>query len=409
MRKKHLEKYLQRWTDHGIMSRDQASAILQLEQQTPSRSWVVFGIAFIGITAMSVGIISLVAANWERISFQVKLLSYFALQLSLGIAVLVYDRRLREGEVEKRSVADVYRETFLVLYALLFFAGIGITGQIFNLSGPAWKSIGFWSLLALPSALACRQIWFSLVWLMMVHLAGLDLTFGYTPTTELQQRDVSIRGVWHVTCALMTMLPLAVRSWPDGRVGSALARMAGVTGALGFVVVGSIAGNMGWYMKQPLLRELNIGAEYLTAPWMALVLGIVAVMRRVEWPSRVRLAAAIMMVTTGIFVTIPFFVALIGSAPVAAKFLGACGFIGIWSLVGYMAVLVDRRWIFELAAFCIASRLWLVYFEVFGSLVETGVGLVVSGALILGLALGWYRFKGRIIKIIGAGERGVNP
>jgi hypothetical protein len=43
----------------------------------------------------------------------------------------------------------------------------------------------------------------------------------------------------------------------------------------------------------------------------------------------------------------------------------------------------------------VAVRLFIVYFELFGSLATTGLGLIVAGALLIGLTLLWRRVMTR--------------
>ena len=64
------QKIFQRWIDAGLTSQDQTDAMLDYESSnSPNRSnWIIWGIATIGIAAILIGIISIVAAKWDKIS-----------------------------------------------------------------------------------------------------------------------------------------------------------------------------------------------------------------------------------------------------------------------------------------------------------------------------------------------------
>src|SRR5690348_5279582 len=83
-----LRQKLDRWTEAGLISGDQAAAILRAETAEADRggSWVVWALASVGGLAVVGGVISLVAANWDDIPDKVKLAGGLTALLALALS-----------------------------------------------------------------------------------------------------------------------------------------------------------------------------------------------------------------------------------------------------------------------------------------------------------------------------------
>jgi hypothetical protein len=73
------------------------------------------------------------------------------------------------------------------------------------------------------------------------------------------------------------------------------------------------------------------------------------------------------------------------------ELLGALGFIALWALAAAAAVMASMRRLFNVASFAIAVRVVVTYFQVFGTLTATGLGLIISGLVIISVGLLWNR------------------
>ena len=69
----------------------------------------------------------------------------------------------------------------------------------------------------------------------------------------------------------------------------------------------------------------------------------------------------------------------------------ALAFVIVWALVAWCGYQAHAMQIVNLATAVIAARIFVAYIEVFGSLLATGAGLIVSGVLLLALAWVWVR------------------
>lgn len=65
------------------------------------------------------------------------------------------------------------------------------------------------------------------------------------------------------------------------------------------------------------------------------------------------------------------------------------------------AAAASMKRLFDIASFVIAARFIVIYFEVFGDLSTTGIGLIVSGAVILAVAFIWNRGRQTVTTKLG--------
>jgi hypothetical protein len=78
---------------------------------------------------------------------------------------------------------------------------------------------------------------------------------------------------------------------------------------------------------------------------------------------------------------------------VVLQILGAVAFLSVWTLAAAATARAGWRRLFNVCTFVIGARFVVIYFEVFGDMTMTGVGLVVSGGVILGAGLAWARLR----------------
>ena len=82
----NIHTRLERWSDAGIISQAQIEQIHAFERERPSATWFIYTLVGLGTTVVLIGVISIIAANWEAISPGAKLVSYF---VSLALLSLV--------------------------------------------------------------------------------------------------------------------------------------------------------------------------------------------------------------------------------------------------------------------------------------------------------------------------------
>lgn len=158
-----LDKKTNLWVTHHLITPEQAQAILAFEKSRHSSTFwrVAFSIAGLLI---GLGIILLLASNWQDIPSLVKLIGAFTLQGALSYMAWWNGQKKQEG----------WKEFFSILSFLMIGATIGLIGQIFNLDG-GWSAFALgWAILGLPFVYASRMLVFVMVWLLLL-LSYFDL------------------------------------------------------------------------------------------------------------------------------------------------------------------------------------------------------------------------------------------
>lgn len=137
----------------GIISKEQQKQILAFDD-TAGGGFVMRALNLLGIFTIGIGVISLVASNWEYISDNLKLIVMFAVLFgTAGMAV-----------VDKLKGQDERSEKWLVALFLLVGAAIGLVIQIYQLSGNIMHlPFALWWAATLPLLFAAKKkyvVWF---------------------------------------------------------------------------------------------------------------------------------------------------------------------------------------------------------------------------------------------------------
>ncbi|HEY5960718.1 MAG TPA: DUF2157 domain-containing protein, partial [Polyangiaceae bacterium] len=134
-----LETRLKRWTEAGLIESRQAQRILEFEQGR-DRPMLLYAVAGLGGLAIAIGIVSIVAANWDAIPGRVKIGIDLAALLTFGIA-------FAHGSNKWPSWL---RETALLVLYGLTLGSIALVGQVYQLGGSTRDALSVWSLLSAP-------------------------------------------------------------------------------------------------------------------------------------------------------------------------------------------------------------------------------------------------------------------
>ena len=140
-----VEQKVARWVTQGIITATQGTQIVDFEKKRRPVSLSAL-VSLLGAVAVGLGVISLIAFNWSAISDGVKM---------AGLGVLM--TLCAAGTAYAFDKKPVLFETGLVVGALLALSGIGLTAQIFHLSGPFWQTALFWMALIFPAAFMSRK------------------------------------------------------------------------------------------------------------------------------------------------------------------------------------------------------------------------------------------------------------
>lgn len=362
-----LERRLKRWTEAGLLDARQAERILEFEQGR-DRPTLMYAVAGLGGLAIAIGIVSIVAANWDVIPGRVKIATNLMLLVGGGATLARYFTR---WPIWARDAA------LLVMYGLTM-GSIALVGQVYQLGGTAREALATWSVLTAPLMTLGGTEFVALLWLF-----GLQGTCAAWLIWLAEQRG-SAEG-WALTGAsLLPWLLLFVGHSPWlQRARPAYAKASLSLGWFELVIAASVGANV-FYTNQ------------MGEPWNALWAGLALASAMAAW-IWIRLTALQggkvarwLLVGSLLLIYLPARL-----SPGGWDLLAALLFISLWLLVAYAAHSAQIFWILNLATAVLGVRILIVYFEVFGSLLSTGFGLVSGGALTLLLTWLWWRTRRR--------------
>ncbi len=382
----NLQKKLDEWSSKKLISSEEAVAIQAYEHEHSAggRSWAIYGVVGIGITAIAVGIISLIAANWLEIPAEVKLIAYFLLQSSVGYALFRFSK-----------YENVWREALLTMFALLFFAGIGLIAQVYHLHSHPWRGLLFWLALTFPLTQISRGRMMAHLWI----LVSFYTFFTWIEGTDFRMRD----QMWGWFMAYPALLVAAAFACERMRKVNDYFRLAALTWGLGIILIGgTLVMSWLWLMLRSEYDKLDLPISAVRISEVALALAILASFTRPKsTPKTQKVLTSLMLLVFGCFFFLPWEIRKASISQVTTQMIGAVGFISVWALTAASFVAAGRRRLFDIASFMIAVRFIVIYFEVFGSLTTTGAGLIMSGIVILLISGLWYKYKQKFHHWIG--------
>lgn len=362
-----------RWHEAGLIDAETRDRLLAYEEDHSRRLalWAVFGI---GALAIALGLVSLVAANWETVPGGVRLGVHFAL-IAAAIAALL----LREARLAAASPWAV--EALVFVTAALGLTFFGHLGQVYQTSAPLWEPLAAWLALFAPLMLLNGR-----GWPVAAALVGGAIWCAWEYHSALGGYAARQAGeppwAW---LALVTALPVLFA--PLGaalRARSARAdfwRRVEQCGLAYAVAGGSIftaLASVGAFDSEP--GALDPESQLVRAA-VALVAGALVAAAR---PTRSGRMAGGIIALAGLITA-----AVSGANDITV--LAAALFMALWVGIAAAALVAGWRGVFQLAVGVIALRLIVLSFELASDLLLSGFGLIVSGVLVLAIAWAAWR------------------
>lgn len=363
-----LKKKLQRWQDQGLIELDVMDKILAFEKQRGSGRFLkaLYGL---GGFAIVIGILAVVAANWQIIPPDTKLFVHLGINTCVA-AALYHFHKIGKSLQMNLSV--------LVLTGLTLTL-IALTGQVFHLNGSIPSALITWMVLTTPFVAAFANSKISLIpWIL-----ALVYTI-WAGSAEYLFPLFDDEGILVCLAALFTFIPLGFIHISSFRIMDKNPAMRDVlyyAGAASIIVGASLA-CLVWYAKPD-----NMIQGY----WLQLVtifIGGAFWARFIPLPKAIVADDDIANIRTLFFISLgvafaPFILPVISDTVMAAL-----SFIAYWLAVGYLAQKTNRQALMSIAITLVAIRIYIIYLELFGGLLQTGFGLIISGIVLIALASG---------------------
>ena len=369
---------IEAWHQAGVIDEATRDRLLAYEDEhkRPLALWAVFGV---GALAIGLGLISLIAANWEDVPGQVRLaLHLILIAASLGALLL------REQQLAAASPWAV--EALLFVTGMLCLTFFGHIGQVYQTSSPLWRPLAIWLVLVAPLTLATGRSWLTAA-MLGVGLVYCAWEYAYWleyPTPFARDDDPPT-----LLIAAVTALPLLMVAPAAAFLRSRSARaefwlrleQLALAYAVGGASLATALASAGAYDDGS--SALLDGGSQLVRALIAAVAGAGVAFARPNLSGRM----------SGAIIAAAGLVLVLAHAASGYDILAALLFMALWAGIAAAAFLAGWRWVFQLAVAAIALRLIILSFELASDLLLSGFGLILSGLLILGIAWVAVRFS----------------
>jgi len=362
------------WHEAGLIdaaTRDRLAAY-EAAHARPLALWAVWGI---GALAIGLGVASVVAANWEDIPGLVRLAVHLA--LIAGLLGLLF---AREQQLAARSPWAV--EALVFVTAALGLTFFGHLGQVYQTSSPLWQPLALWLALFVPLLLLTGRSWPSAL-AVMGGAVWTACEYVWASSRYGVEPDLG----WSIWLALVVALPVLfapLAAWLGGRspredFWERLERLALAYAVAGGSLACAVASFGGFDGPTHAL------ASVLTCGAVLVVGGIGGVLAR---PGVSGQMAGAIIAGSGLVMPLAY-----GAND--TTILAAILFFALWAGIGAAALAAQWRRGFQQAVGVIALRLIILSFELAGDLLMNGLGLILAGVMILGVAWGAVRVSKR--------------
>lgn len=377
------ERQLKAWQDAGLIDAEIADRIRswELAHSRPVGLWAIIGL---GALTIGLGIVSVVAANWDAIDGEVRLAIHFGLMAGFAGFLWSY---LAKAAAKNSHFSD----GLLFVAAVLGLTFFGHIGQVYQTSSPLWQPLLAWLVIFSPLLLLFGRgwpiagLWFATVigtaWSHADEYGHLWLWGQHAP------RPAYPTLYWGlIACPPMAVAAFAalVRDRSDRpSFWRLLEQLAIATILVGLTVV-IIAGD--WKSDtHSILGSILIQSLALA--------GAAALIFRVRPTRSGQATAGILMVAA----ILHFMQGLLYSSSEAIRgpWIGALFFLLLWSVVAAGAIFARRRRLFQAAIALIALRIIILSFELNDDLLGSGAGLILSGAFAMAVAWATVRISKR--------------
>ena len=367
------DRKLDIWLHAGLIDADTAQRIRDYEadRSQPLGLWSLIGL---GTLAIGLGIVSLVAANWDEIPGLVRLAVHGLLIAAISGGIYLLQPH--------RGFLGLYlKDVLLFILAVLGATFFGHLGQVYQTSSPLWQPMALWLLLFSPLLLLAGRGWLiSLLWIVALLGTGLAHWGWYS-----QQ----IGDPPSVYVALITSLPvLALLVGILARDRST--RDAFWTQVGQFALASFVAGVSVKLIADGLTEGGLFGPDGRAATVSAIQLGL--------WSAAALLICRLDRTATGISIAAILVAAALislgNSIAQSTEPLGnAIMFIAFWAAIGWSANHSGWRNVFQVVVAVIALRLIFLSFELASDLLSSGLGLILAGVITITIAIAAYRFS----------------
>ncbi len=391
-----LLKKIAEWQRENIIDDNTAEQIIKYEQQH-SKPMVLWAFGGMGAFAIIVGLVSIIAANWIYAADWLKIAAALLICFSLAVSLYFISVKHIVEEGHQRTEKGWIKEILVMLYYGFSLASMALVGQVYQLGGSISDLLLLWSVVTIPLVLLAQGRFIAVLWVVatattyMMNINVLD-DYLYATQMKLVYRDTLLLALY-VLAPVLFILISRIRWLVRHKVDAAetISRFSWLAiSVFGFLF------QFIWYEWNTVYF-----ANHLIFLCFMVLAPVVYFIPQLYANQHANVHLAMRVVLISVFV----------NGATAAWFNYHIELVGALSNLLYLCVLawaaikIKSTALFNVMTAAISLRILVIYFEVFGSMLETGFGLLIGGVLTLLISWWWFKRSNKLaVRLSAAGE-----
>ncbi len=362
----NLNKKLSEWVSADLITTKQKEQ-LQAYENSRQKNTALKAMLFLASVCLGLGVISIIAYNWQQISNAVKLTSYFVLLFAIvGVNIWALHK-------QKEQLFN----TTLFINALWCLAGIGLIAQIYHLSSPNLEALLFWCLITLPLLPLASYKWLPFIWFPTFVLSLYNVLMSKPDFANfIEQMSVSYPGVLRTSEILLLAAILILTENKLKPINAAIRWWTYAFVAL-YVALTDIGGDY--------IYTSSAANNIYTFVFWIIIAFITFIVCFFNNQKRHKYWAIILSLFTGFM----FIGSILPENQTLREIWSAVFSLSILCVLANYALKNNQNRLYKFLIAIIALRFFMIYAQVFGSMLTTGTGLIITSILLFAVAYVW--------------------
>ena len=362
----NLNKKLSEWVSADLITTKQKEQ-LQAYENSRQKNTALKAMLFLASVCLGLGVISIIAYNWQQISDAVKLTSYFVLLFAI-VGVNIWSLHKQKEQLFN---------TILFINALWCLAGIGLIAQIYHLSSPNLEALLFWCLITLPLLPLASYKWLPFIWFPTFVLSLYNVLMSKPDFANfIEQMSVSYPGVLRTSEILLLAAILILTENRLKPINEAIRWWTYTFVAL-YVGLMDISGDY--------IYTSSATNNIYTFVFWAIIAFVAFIICFINNQKGHKYWAIILSLFTGFM----FIGSILPENQTLCKIWSAAFSLSMLCVLANYALKDNQNRLYKFLIAIIALRFFMIYAQVFGSMLTTGTGLIITSILLFAVAYVW--------------------